>query len=1100
MKKSRGYRLERFEVLNWGTFHSSVWSLELNGGTALLVGANGSGKSTLVDAFLTLLVPSRARHYNQASGDTARRERSEASYVRGAFKRTSSESENTSSVQYLRDKDNYSVILACFTESQETVCLATVFYWGNNTQPEHFYVVAAKPLKIAEDFVFESDISSFKKRLRQQGAVLFDDFKKYSLEFMKRLNLRSEKALDLFNKTVSIKEITELNDFVRSHMLEKPNSQEKIDNLLLQFQDLNKAHDAILKAQAQIDVLAPMQQQYLEFERLQEKILLAEQSAEASKYYFAHQRLGLHQTQIQQSQTRLLQLETEAQQLDFQLEQLGQEEFHLRQAIEQNEIGRRLSDLQRNCENQEHMAQERQRKQQRFLEVTSKLKLGVISNQGELTKLHASAQNNIQILEQQQQERQTELDELRVEIRDFEKKLKDLKTEIESLESRKSNIPRDNLRIREQILSALGLSEETLPFAGELIQVKNSQKQWEGAIERLLSPLGRQLLVPEPQYARVSDYVNRTNLRGRLVYLRTLPNRRSVSEPEPNMLIEKLELQPNHPMQSWLKNELIQRWDYVCCDNLEQFKLERRALSLQGQIKHNENRHEKDDSKSLGDARDFVLGWSNQEKIQALRNEFSDLASNSSIAQAEIRNLEQQRSILTEQIQSWQNLREYQIFEELDPMPALEKLEEMKAQILQLSQESSQLAALKTQLEQCRENQQIRTKERRELEREHGALEQSLKQHQQQEHKQKTLLNTIQLEAWQPLVQHIEPELRGRELNLENVDDLEKTIFDTLLRRAKSFLGQANTLQTSIEKTMQDFRNRFPTDSTEMDSTIGSMPDYQRLLGRLEHDDLPQYREQFKKWLDDKISLAIKSFQTSLENQDEDIVRSIKDLNTALEQINYTTSTYIQLEAKKNTDAEVSAFRQLLRACTPDHGQLQNNELREANFMQIKNLIERFSTDSKWTNKVTDVRQWRVFAARERYRETHEEKNYYEGSSGKSGGQKAKLAYTILASAIAYQYQLEPGKHNAKTFRFVVVDEAFSKSDEINSRYAMELFEKLDLQLLVVTPKDKTHVVESFIQSCHFVINSPEEDNSQVYTLTQQQFEQQKRRWANELS
>ena len=44
-----------------------------------------------------------------------------------------------------------------------------------------------------------------------------------------------------------------------------------------------------------------------------------------------------------------------------------------------------------------------------------------------------------------------------------------------------------------------------------------------------------------------------------------------------------------------------------------------------------------------------------------------------------------------------------------------------------------------------------------------------------------------------------------------------------------------------------------------------------------------------------------------------------------------------------------------------------------------------------------------------------------------------------------------------------VIDEAFSRSDDDSSRFCLELFRNLDLQLLVVTPSDKIHVVEPYI-------------------------------------
>ena len=59
------FRLARFEVLNWGTFHKHIWTILPAGENALLTGDIGSGKSTLVDALTTLLVPPRKITYNK---------------------------------------------------------------------------------------------------------------------------------------------------------------------------------------------------------------------------------------------------------------------------------------------------------------------------------------------------------------------------------------------------------------------------------------------------------------------------------------------------------------------------------------------------------------------------------------------------------------------------------------------------------------------------------------------------------------------------------------------------------------------------------------------------------------------------------------------------------------------------------------------------------------------------------------------------------------------------------------------------------------------------------------------------------------------------
>jgi uncharacterized protein YPO0396 len=66
----------------------------------------------------------------------------------------------------------------------------------------------------------------------------------------------------------------------------------------------------------------------------------------------------------------------------------------------------------------------------------------------------------------------------------------------------------------------------------------------------------------------------------------------------------------------------------------------------------------------------------------------------------------------------------------------------------------------------------------------------------------------------------------------------------------------------------------------------------------------------------------------------------------------------------------------------------------------------------------------------------------------------------------------------------VVIDEAFSKLDEENAKYAMNLFKQLNLQLLVVTPEDKIQVVENYVGAAYYVENSIEENDSKVYNIS----------------
>jgi uncharacterized protein YPO0396 len=68
------------------------------------------------------------------------------------------------------------------------------------------------------------------------------------------------------------------------------------------------------------------------------------------------------------------------------------------------------------------------------------------------------------------------------------------------------------------------LTPDALPFIGELVQVREEERAWEGAAERLLHGFALSLLIPEAHYAAVAAWVDDTHLGNRLVYYRVRSN------------------------------------------------------------------------------------------------------------------------------------------------------------------------------------------------------------------------------------------------------------------------------------------------------------------------------------------------------------------------------------------------------------------------------------------------------------------------------------------------------------------------------------------------------------------------------------------------
>lgn len=278
---------------------------------------------------------------------------------------------------------------------------------------------------------------------------------------------------------------------------------------------------------------------------------------------------------------------------------------------------------------------------------------------------------------------------------------------------------------------------------------------------------------------------------------------------------------------------------------------------------------------------------------------------------------------------------------------------------------------------------------------------------------------------------------------------------------------------------MSVFKEEFKLETAEIDISIAAAFEYRNLLNRLNADDLPRFEARFKELLNVNTINEIANFNAQLARERETIKDRIARINESLTQIDYNPGRYIVLESQPSADADIRDFQTELRACT--EGTLTGSEdaqYSEAKFMQVKHIIDRFrgreglsEQDRHWTAKVTDVRNAFIFAASERWREDNTEFEHYSDSGGKSGGQKEKLAYTILAASLAYQFGLEWGELRSRTFRFVVIDEAFGRGSDESAQYGLKLFAKLNLQLLIVTPLQKIHIIEPYVNSVGFVNN-----------------------------
>jgi uncharacterized protein YPO0396 len=1099
-----GFRLQRLEVFNWGTFNRHVWTIGPSGHNALLTGDIGSGKSTLVDALTTLLVPHHRIVYNKAAGAESK-ERTLYSYIRGEYKSAKDDLTQAAKAVALRDQNSYTVLLGHFHNQgfSQSVTLAQVFWLKDQKRnPERFFVVSQTPLSIAEHFSgFGSDILDLKKRLRRTAQVeVLDNFKEYGTRFRHLFGIQNEQALELFYQTVSMKSVGNLTDFVRNHMLEKGDVDSRIENLRRNFENLNRAHEAVLKAKDQIEQLTPVAEDGRRYQDLSASIEELRRCREALVAYFAHHKAGLLETQIQKLEVETQKIAHLMESLREEIGQLRRQESELKTSIDESG-GRRLQMLEQEIAAQEKERDKKQLREKEYRSHGEKLELPQVHSEEDFYRNLTEARAILKGIEERIEEiKKAEIDRS-VELQELQKEHLLHEKELDSLRRRKSNIPLKNLEIRREMANILGVDEEELPFAGELLQVDGEASEWQGAIERLLHNFGLSLLVPEHLYAQVSHYVDRTHLRGRLVYFRVreADARRVGRSPEPDSLVRKVRIKPDSSFYPWLEAQLRERFDYICCDDLDRFRRLPRTITRSGQIKSGGQRHEKDDRRSIHDRSHYILGWSNEEKIRALEAKKRELEAQAQRVADCLADLGKQQQDQRGRRDAVRDLLKFEDYGDIHWAPLARRIQTLQEEKTEIERSSDMLQALHNQLLLTQQELELKEKRQGDLGKEAGKLEERLESRRLDLAEAQQLTALLMAEERQVWFPKIDPFCR-QTLNLQNIEKAQREVRETIQNRLDNGEGKTKRLTEKLVGRMQAYKNAYPAETSEVDANLEALGEYAAMLQTLQEQDLPRHEARFKQLLNEGTINSVALFQNQLDKERQLIRDKIETINNSLQEIEYNPGTYIELVMDKTQDAEVREFQQDLKQCLAHT--LEDSEIyNEAKFLQVKAIIDRFNgreglvdLDRKWTRKVTDVRNWFNFSASERWQEDGSEREFYSDTSGKSGGQKEKLAYTILASALAYQFGLEWGAVQSRSFRFVVIDEAFGKGSDESTRYGLELFKKLHLQLLIVTPLQKIHIIEDYIRSVHYVHNEGG-SNSVLRNLTLEEYQTEKEKF-----
>lgn len=1104
-----GYRLKTLQILNWGVFDKKVVTFSFDGKSTILTGLNGSGKTTTVDAILTLLIPSDKRFYNLSSENSKKRERDEKNYVLGAY--GFKQEEDNKAAQYLRQKNEViSILNGIFYEPNDAKYLSLLqvrYFSGEDLKC--LKIITEKELRIEEITQLltknNSQISQSSKWVqfleKAYGSKSFDSFEKYKTYFMDRFGFRSDNALKLFSQTVGLKVLGDITSFIKGYMLEDKSPIAEYEKINSVFSDLMGIERNMRKTEKQIEFLSKTIDLGEYFTVVNAELNSIKENLIGLECWFISNILSLGEDEIQKRKLELLELSTQIETNKIELYQLNE----LLTSLKSDNAFSALRDLERAIKDAESNEKNKRDKRNSYDSLISHLKAQgfefIDSDCSNFSNKEAFNINKEKLPEfQKQAKSENEKINARIidngiRIQSIQSEISKIEEEIQSLEGRKNNIPSSLISLREQIIQNTETNVSDLPFLGELVKVKETEKDWNKAIENLLSSYALMLIAKADDYEKISGFLDKNNLNEKIGIIK---HENIIKQRLSSQILEKVEIK-KCSLSSWLTDYLENEIPHVFVSTEDEFLNAEFAVLPSGLIKTNDKIIKDDIIDSLTGSFPHFLGWTNKERIEELYKLDVELNSKQTTLIEEKESLSSKIEDLQRSLNLIEKLSEFTLFDEIDRESALRLLNEKKNEKQEFLEKHANLHEIQAKIEETTRRLDILSQENEKLFKEQGAKENELssikKQIETFKNKEELKNRTEEISAFEiafkkeltylnlssltALYSNLQSRLQ------EQRENKERAVTDAgqqLLASMNKFLSPTRFVDSDI-----DWTNEY----SELVADVNYFSDYKELYTKLKDDSIVELKEKFSKYLEDSLSKVVGTLSEEIANWDKEIKDAIRILNKNLRCIpfNKEFASYLRVEARIAGNKEHQIFSDSLRKAIPNTFVLikSNEDQRKSFYLQIKKFLDKYNNDEKLKKRVLDLRNKYNFVIYEDNNNGNQ--HTYSDTGALSGGEKAKLTYTILAAALCYQYNLDNEDEKRKgPFRFVILDEAFSKSDAFNSQYALELFKELDLQLMVVTPRNGINLVESYISSLHLIEKRGNTNTSTVSSMTIEEY------------
>tara|TARA_Y100001963_G_scaffold53600_1_gene75113 strand:+ start:29 stop:3163 length:3135 start_codon:yes stop_codon:yes gene_type:complete len=950
------------------------------------------------------------------------------------------------------------------------------------------YLVAKRNLQLKEllDAFGEGNTRQLKQWLRDDPAITDCDsnFSEYQELYRKHLYMDNKNAPALLSRALGLKKIDDLTKLIRELVLEPSGVKDDAKNVVEEFADLVAIHEQLIDAKEQYSHLSRLPELADSIAKatnaldslLLEKRNLSTYFGEALSILWAEKLKDIDKAldsitreiksvEIDESDAQLSVEKRHEEYLNVggdKVESLKKDIKHAQETLES--VIRQSSNYQRDCQN---------------LGLSTELnESAFLSNK----RLADGQAENLELMKNQGLE---SFAEIRAELSKSESAVKEIENDIREIEARpNSNIHKDYLKLRDQIVDSLNMTADELVFIGELLDVKEEERSWQGAIERALGGLKLTLLVPQKSYSMVTRWLNirHTGLHVRVQVV--LGNQNDYMEFSERGFLRKL-VWKEHAYRDWLKKHLG-KYDLQCVAGTDELDTTPFSMTKEGLVHKEKGRFEKKDQTRIDNRRDWYLGFSNKSRLAILHNDKNELEQVCVELKKRDRNSLDELQKISDQEKLWDRLRSY-TWEQINAPYWQRRLESFKADLNALEKSGGGLEVARSRWDIAKEHLKEIQESKGQLLTKKGSLGND-KSHAQEQ------LNKHQQQAAAGMTDEIRQLLQSRvgEIRLEDAhrqSDFEKAI-DSELDKIRSAKSTAENVANGI---MGSFRGKDKWQPITVDwpSGLEGLQYYLEHYTYIETEGLPELIDQFKERLNKHATQSLARIKTKLESEREDILERIDTINRVLKRTEFKQGSHLRLGSKREKYPHVLEFERKVRSAL---SQVTSDD-HEARFRLLADVVDILdkasapgTSNNEESKRLLDPRYQMSFFAEEVDSLTLEVRDVLESSSGKSGGEKESFAGTIVAASLAYV--LTPDGYDRPIYCTVFLDEAFSNTAEAVSRRVLRVFKELHIHVNLITPYKNLNLARESARSLLIAERDPALHESHLCEVTWEEIDQ----------